>query len=558
MTRRADQPADLLSAALLDPALFARLGGVNLRAYQQTVLRAVCRAALAADGATLVVMFPRQSGKNELQAHIEAYLLQLRRYSGGEIVKVAPTWRPQALNSMRRLARVLEANPWTRGQWRKESGYIYRLGEARILFLSGAPEANIVGATASLLLEIDEAQDVTLAKYDRDILPMAASTNAARVLWGTAWTSRTLLARELAAAQELERAPGRPPIPTAFVLTADDVIREVPAYARHVAAQARRLGRNHPFVRTQYYSEAVDGQGGLFPAERVARMFPYGAPPGLEIAGLPPAPAQPRDAPRPARLAFAMLVDVGGIASEGADADGDPADDSRGAAGGGGRRDSTALTVVAADLDGLADPLLRAPRYRPVWRQTWTGTAHADLYPALLAAARAWGAAHLVIDATGVGAGLASFLERALPGRVTPFVFSSASKSRLGWDFIALVDAGRWVEWAPGEPPAPPAGGGGLPTGAARQPEQERLRGLFVTQLSLCAYEILPGAGQTLRWGVPDGTRDPLSRALAHDDLLLSAALAAALDKVDWQTPARLPGLGIVPGRDPLDESRAY
>jgi hypothetical protein len=106
------------------------------------------------------VMFPRQSGKNELQAQIEAYLLVLLREKGGEMVKVSPTWKPQSQNAMRRLERTVKANMVTAGWWGKESGYIYRVGEARITFLSGAPEANIVGATATLLLQVDEAQDV--------------------------------------------------------------------------------------------------------------------------------------------------------------------------------------------------------------------------------------------------------------------------------------------------------------------------------------------------------------------------------------------------------------
>ena len=155
---------------------------------------------------TIVVMFPRQSGKNELQAQLETYLLMLYSEDGGELVKVSPTWKPQAQNAMRRLERVLEKNLLTRGRWEKASGYLYRVGQAQMAFFSGAPEANIVGATASLLLEVDEAQDVSIEKYDRAIAPMAASTNATRVLWGTAWTGDTLLARELKAAREAEIA----------------------------------------------------------------------------------------------------------------------------------------------------------------------------------------------------------------------------------------------------------------------------------------------------------------------------------------------------------------
>ncbi len=39
---------------------------------------------------------PRQSGKNELQAQLETYLLLLYSELEGEIVKVSPTWKPTA------------------------------------------------------------------------------------------------------------------------------------------------------------------------------------------------------------------------------------------------------------------------------------------------------------------------------------------------------------------------------------------------------------------------------------------------------------------------------
>jgi hypothetical protein len=68
----------------------------------------------------------------------------------------------------------------------------------RIMFFSAGPESNIVGATASILLEIDEAQDVAIEKYDRDLRPMASMTNATTVLYGTAWSDDTLLAIERA------------------------------------------------------------------------------------------------------------------------------------------------------------------------------------------------------------------------------------------------------------------------------------------------------------------------------------------------------------------------
>jgi len=533
-----------------NPVDFARLGEFILRRYQRGVMEAVCRSALERQGRSFVVLFPRQSGKNELQAQIEAFLLYRLRFEGAEMVKVSPTWKPQSQNAMRRLERVLRANLATRDKWSKESGYIYSIGRARILFLSGAPETNIVGATASTLLEVDEAQDVEITKFDRDIAPMAASTDATRVFWGTAWTSLTLLARELEAARRIDLSDRGAEGPTAFVLTADDVAAEVPAYGRYVARQVKRLGRQHPLVRTQYYSETIDGQGGLFPPWRVHKMVVEEAP-AWEEKG----------------LVYALLLDVGGEETQEAGSlegfeEGPPSapagignqgraayqpalwplpglpGEASAAQRSGGRRDATALTVVAVELAGLRDPDLRAPVYHPVERRLWVGTAHSELYGEIRAVAAAYRARKVVVDATGVGAGLASFLERALPGKVTRFLFSAASKSQLGWNFISLVDAGRWVE---------------------RRAPEDALQRLFLQQLAACQFEVLPGPQQTLRWGVPETARDPLNGALLHDDLLISAALSSELDRQDWRAPATGGReAGIVQGKDPLEGMKGF
>jgi len=128
-----------------------------------------------------------------MQAQIETFVMVALNGFDTEIVKASPTWKPQTQNAMRRLERVLSRNLITRGRWSKEAGYIYRFNQARITFLSGGPLANVVGATANTLLECDEAQDIQVDKWDKDFAPMAASTNATRVFWGTAWTARSLL-----------------------------------------------------------------------------------------------------------------------------------------------------------------------------------------------------------------------------------------------------------------------------------------------------------------------------------------------------------------------------
>jgi len=128
----------LIRMMLRDVTHFAAgASGVRLRRYQTAAARAIVDSALHRRGLTFVVVFPRQSGKNELQAQIEAYLLRLLSERDAEIVKISPTWKPQAQNAMRRLERVLERNLLCRDGWEKENGYIYRIGRARMLALHG-------------------------------------------------------------------------------------------------------------------------------------------------------------------------------------------------------------------------------------------------------------------------------------------------------------------------------------------------------------------------------------------------------------------------------------
>lgn len=505
MSAKRPSPAPLngsdLCLAMKHSKLFVEtFSHLRLRIYQKEALRTAVRSIMADKGLGLVVIFPRQSGKNELQAQLEAFLLYCLQNSDAELVKVSPTWKPQSLNAMRRLERVLLRNELTRDKFSKESGYIFRIGRARIYFLSGAPEANIVGATASTLLEVDEAQDVQIAKFDKDIAPMAASTNATRIFWGTAWTAHTLLARELHAARELEERDNKR---RTFVTSAVQVGEEVPAYRAFVESQIASLGRDHPAVRSQFFSQELDEGGGLFPAGRRALM--QGDHSRL-------------NAPR-AGQSYALLLDVGGE-DAGSLSGGDAANPGR---------DSTALTVVEVDLSTCADALVHAPTYRCVARLAWQGAGHDRLYREVHAQADHWRARWLVVDATGVGAGLAAFLERSLPGRVHPFTFSAASKSKLGWDFTALVDAGRWKE---------PRDGG-------------ELEALFLRQAEGCTFSLLPGPEKRMRWGVPESARDPLSGSLLHDDLLLSAALSAVLDELPW--PSGAPA-ALVRGKDPLED----
>lgn len=471
-----------------------------MRAYQLEAAEAIVRDVLAGGGRTFVVEMSRQAGKNELSAQIEAYLLTIFQRVGGQIVKASPTFKPQTLNSLQRLSDRLRT-PWHFGRIRHRSGYIVQVGEARAMFFSAEPKASVVGATASLLLEGDEAQDIKAAKWDKDFEPMKASTNATTVLWGTAWTSNTLL---YLAKQAALRQQARDGVRRVFVYPADVVSQFLPAYAAHVADRVERLGRQHPLIKTQYYLEEIDHEGGMFPAARQALMR------GTHSR---------QRAPEPGRQ-YALLVDVAGEDEE-----------QRGSAEvlerdqlANRKRDATAISVVEITPGDQWSYLVRD-------RHLFLGVRQTALYDRINALVSHWGARWVVVDATGAGAGLASFLEARWPERVVRFEFSSASKSDLGWEFLGVVETGRFRDHAD--------------DGGAEYRQ-------FWYEVEKCQYEVLDGPGQRLRWGVVEPAAYDGLVARGHDDLLISAAFTAVLDKQPHPTEY----FGAIVQAEPVRRSR--
>ena len=238
---------------------------LRLRSYQRQVLNAIIRSIRDKAGRSFVVIFSRQSGKNELQAQLFAYLLAVLSRYALNIVSVSPTYKPQTLNAMSRLEKVLSRNLFTRRAWKRREGFKFCLGSSQVIFLSGDPSANVVGETAHILLSVDEAQDIDPFCFDKSFAPMTAAHNATRVFWGTSWTSNTLLARECRLARLAEQADG---FRRLWIVPGDIVAQEVPAYAGFLDAEIKHLGRNHPILRTQYFCEEIDAQVGMFNAAR--------------------------------------------------------------------------------------------------------------------------------------------------------------------------------------------------------------------------------------------------------------------------------------------------
>ncbi len=496
-----------------DPIGWASTCGINLRPYQRGIALAIKGSILNQLGLTFVVILPRQSGKNEVQAHIFSWLLYRYSQVGGRIVSVSPTYKPQTLDNMERVASSLDACVGSRHIWKTQSGYKFKLGKACLQFFSGDKRARVVGATANLLLSVDEAQLIDPAKFDKDFDPMSASVNATRVFWGTAWISGTLLERQRRYALREQELDG---IQRVFFFTADDVRRVNHKYGDHVDRVISQLGRNHPLVRTQYFCETIDAQSGMFTPARIALIFPARTPSpndlhlGRDGVGLDSETIS---------VPIAFLIDVAGMDESNTGLASSLSGDGLGNPG----RDSTTLTIVALDLSSLAE--LKHPTYRVLSRHSWTGQNHLTVFGQIKNLAEQASPQQIVIDATGVGEGLWALLDRSFPTRVIPIKFTSREKSEIGWRFLAIIESGRFHDPHP--------------------TDEVRL------QYSRCISEIMPGPSKTLRWGVPDGTRGP-DGELIHDDFILADSFTAVLDRLEWSSS--VPTLSAsIEGFDPLE-----
>lgn len=392
-----------------------------LRPYQLAVLRAVTRSVREGAGRTFSVMVARQGGKNELSAQLELTLLLAHRRRDADAVKCAPTFLPQARLSLRRL--------WSRLRGAGlgplvtlEAGHIIRLGRARQVFLSAEPAANVAGHTCHTLLEVDEAQDVDPDKFDKDFRPMAATSNATTVYYGTAWTETDLLAQMRERHLELERRDG---IRRHFAVDWQEVARFNPAYARFVEAERLRLGEDHPLFQTQYCLRPLAGGGCLFTPAQLAL---------LEGAH----PREHGPSRRPGLLGYVAGLDVGGEAFGGA---------GHRALGAGDRGPDRTVLTIARVLGPVStpQPLICDPRLEVVEHVAWQGAPHAEIVGALVRlVCEVWRVQRLAVDATGLGEGLASSLAALRGGpEVLRLRLTEALKSRLGYGLLAAVTSGR-------------------------------------------------------------------------------------------------------------------
>jgi len=295
------------------------------------------------------------------------------------------------------------------------------------------------------------------------------------VLYGTAWTGETLLEQQASQNRELEQADG---VQRHFQYDWQTLATISPPYRAFVEAERLRLGEDHPLFRTQYRLQSLAAQAGFLNAQQRA-----------QIEG-----EHGRQSHRQAGKDYVAGVDLAGEDEEAADAALRSAKP---------RRDSVVATIAEVDYQPVTDLLLE-PRLKIVEHYWWTGRKHRDLYATLVdVLGGVWGCKRVVVDASGVGAGVASFLASALgASAVEQFVFTSRSKSELGYTLLAAVNGGRVKVYRQG-------------TGDREQGVSDRALAEFWCEMQKAQYKMR--AGQMLNFYVRE--KD------GHDDFLMSLAL---------------------------------
>jgi hypothetical protein len=350
------------------------------------------------------------------------------------------------------------------------------------------------GATANLLLIVNECQDQVESVVERRYTPMRASTNATALYVGTVRTTGDYLWRVKERLEKLEAIDGRQRV---FVVSPYQVGAENRHYLEFVENQVKLKGRRHPAVCTEFFNEPVDVAAGLFTPRRRGLML-----------GTHTRLRSPR-----AGEVYAAVIDVGGQ---------DEASTEWGSLANPGR-DYTICTIIRVKRDPQVEI---GPVYEAVDVFVDHGSRHfqeapgrPSLFARLLAYLKHWNAAAVVCDMTGVGQGLTDALQEAYPRNVVGFDFArSYGKARLGSDFLAVVETGRFRYF---------------------EDEHEREGSdawWFFTQAEHCGYELTEGSPieRGLRWGVSPSAKVILSDGqslLIHDDRLLSAALIAEVDR---------------------------
>ena len=389
---------DQIRERFMDIILFSdQLVHRPLLNYQKPIADEITRAIITKSSGIITCEMPRQSGKNEISALIELFQLIRHYFTGGSIIKTAPTFNPQLKISQNRLISLLKKCILSEGRWKIKDGNAIQFGNAREVFLSAQPTASVVGATADIALIVDEGQEIDIEKFDRDFSPMRAWKNSPLIVFGVRWDGRSFLENLIEVNLEKEKKDG---VRRHFRVDVEQVMEENPEYAKHFEREKARLGEDHILFRTQYLLQSVSSLGDMFtPAQLFSMRGDF----------------ERLDIPRNSCNYFTG-IDIGGEAT-------------------GLESHDETIMVILERPRGKPDEQLRIVNcYR------WHGTNWETLHKELITLLNLWGPESVTIDGRGIGNACGMWLsEQYKRGQVEVYQASVSSVSDDGYQLMSKV-----------------------------------------------------------------------------------------------------------------------
>jgi len=169
--------------------------GIKLYDYQLQPACAILDSIRLKQGLTIVLVFPSMSGKDELLAQLEVYLMRMLNDIKMRIVVVNSS-DADTLTAVMRLGDRLNSNVFTSYYW-KMVGMDFTLGEGQTSFYS--MEALNVGepTQANLLLVVNEAQRKNPDEFDQINEILTSGRKVTRIICGSDRGGHSLLSREI-------------------------------------------------------------------------------------------------------------------------------------------------------------------------------------------------------------------------------------------------------------------------------------------------------------------------------------------------------------------------
>lgn len=421
----------------------------------------------------------RQAGKNHTKAMLELRLASLFKHSirKATALTFAPTRSPQLVISKDRIKELVEDSIFCKeilkGEWHE--WYQFKAGKFTLSLLSADKDANTAGHTATVVEQLDEAQDIDDAQFKKICQPMTASTGAPIIFYGTEWNVDSLLHQQRMLAEERQRRSG---IQLVHVIPWWVEAAENPKYEKYVKALIEELGEGHVMIRTHFCCEPAESAGNMLSSGEVESMIGcYSRQPGPRngayyVAGIDWCAAREEAGQKEA-------------------AENDAAYQGH---------DSTVVTV--AECSFLLNPhsLEKMPVLRIVDHLAFPGRepndAVNDIYNFVFGK---WGCIKVASDDNGVGNGPTQMLVHRRKNAVIPFSTQYASKSQLGHHLVGAIKTGRLQMY--------------------RDDGGEHFKEFFKQFKELRVHELRDNA--MMKWGHP---KVKVNGESIHDDYALSAA----------------------------------